>query len=83
MIVALPGFFSYLFSSNIDRMGINNRSLVSRNPFIRFGTTKFLYKSTDIIKSSHNNNVISSFISWSLNILPMKFLDTLFQISKR
>ena len=33
------------------------------------------------MKSSHNN-VISSFISWSQNILPMKFFDTLFQISK-
>ena len=32
------------------------------------------------MKSSHNNNIISSFISWSQNILPMKFLDTLFQI---
>ena len=30
-------------SSNIDRMGINNRSLVCRNPFICFVTTKFLY----------------------------------------
>ena len=32
------------------------------------------------MKSSHNNNIISSFISW---IHPMKFLNTLFQISKR
>ena len=64
-------------------MGINNRPLVSRNPFKCFSTTKFLYKSIDIIKSSHNNNIISSFISWSQNILPMKFLDTLFQVSKR
>ena len=28
---------------NIDRMGINNRSLISRNRFICFSTTKFLY----------------------------------------
>ena len=26
---------------NIDRMGINNRSLISRNTFICFSTTKF------------------------------------------
>ena len=48
-----------------------------------FGITKFLFKSIDIIKSSHNNNVISSFISYSQNIFPMKFLDALFQISKK
>ena len=42
VIVALPGLFSYLFfNSNIERMGINNRSTVNRNPFIRFGTTKY------------------------------------------
>ena len=95
VIVALPGlgvpsltFFLFFnthckLSSTIDRIVINKRSLVSRNPFICFGTTKFLYWGIDIMKSSHNNNIISSFISWSQNILPLKFLDTMFQISKR
>ena len=46
-------------------MGINKRSLVSRNPFICFGTTKFLYKSNDIKKLSHNNNIFNSFINLS------------------
>ena len=50
-------------SSHIDRMGINNRAHASRNPFICFGTTKFLYKCIDIMKSSHNNDNISNFIS--------------------
>ena len=61
-------------SSNIDRMGIDNRSLVSRNLFICFGTTKFLFKSIDIIKSSDNNTIISSFISWSQKLLDSEAL---------
>ena len=44
-------------------MGINNKSLVSRNPFICFGNTDFLYYSIDIMKSPHNNNGISRFIA--------------------
>ena len=51
--------------------------------FIGISVNKLTLKSIDIIRSSNNYNIVSSFICWNQNIVHMKILDTSFKVMKR
>ena len=61
-------------------MSIDNHPLTQRRlQFIDISVNKLTLKSVNIIQSSNNNNIVSSFI----NIVYMKILDTSFKMTKR
>ena len=63
---------------------IDNHPLTQRRlQFIGIGVNKLMLKSIDIIQSSNNNNIVSSFICWNQNIVHMKILDTSFKMTKK
>ena len=65
-------------------MPIDNHPLTQRRlQFIGIGVNKLTLKSIDIMQSSNNYNIVSSFICWNQNIFHMKILDTSFKITKR
>ena len=65
-------------------MPIDNNSLTQiRLQFIGIGVNKLTLKSVDIIQSSMNYNIVSSFICWNQRIVHMKNLDTSFKMTKR
>ena len=49
---------------------------------VGIGVNKLTLKSINIIQSSNNYNIVSSFICWNQNIVHMKILDTSFKIRK-
>ena len=48
---------------------------------IGIGVNTRLLKSIDIIQSSNNYNIVSSFTCWNQNIVHMKILDTSFKMT--
>ena len=65
-------------------MPINNHPLTQRRlQFIGINVNKLTLKSINIIQSSNNYNIVSSFICWNQNIVYMKSLDTSFKMTKR
>ena len=64
---------------SIDNYPLNQRRL----QFIGIGVNKLTLKSINIIQSSNNYNIFSSFICWNQNIVHMKILDTSFKMTKR
>ena len=65
-------------------MPIDNHPLTQRRlQFIGVGVNKLSLTRIDIIQSSNNYNVVSSFIGWNQAIVHMKILDTSFEITKR
>ena len=61
-------------------MPIANHLLTQRRPqFIGIGVNKLTLKSINIIQSSNNYNIVSSFICCHQNIVHMKILDTSFK----
>ena len=63
---------------------IDNQPLTQRRlQFIGIGVNKLMLKSIDIIQSSNNYNIVSSFICWNQNIVHMKILDTSFKMTKK
>ena len=65
-------------------MPIENHPLTQRRlQFIGISVNKLRLKSINIIKSSNNYKIISSFICWNQNIVHMKILDTSFKLTKR
>ena len=64
-------------------MPINNYPLTQRRlQFIGISVNKLTLKSINIIQSSNNYNIVSSFICWNQNIVHMKMLDTSFKMAK-
>ena len=64
-------------------MPINNHPLtLGRLQFIGISVNKLTLKSINIIQSSNNYNIVSSFICWNRNIVNMKILDTSFKMTK-
>ena len=61
----------------------DDRLLISRIAFVCLSTTKFLHSGINVMKPSDKNNIVGGFICKNLDTLPMKFLDTLFQMSER
>ena len=60
-------------------MPIDNHPLTQRRlPFIGISVNKLTLKSIDIIQSSNNYNIVSSFL-----IVHMEILDTSFKMTKR
>ena len=65
-------------------MPIDNYPLTQRRlQFIGICVNKLTFKSINIIQSSKNYNIVSSFICWNQNIVHMKILDTSFKMTKR
>ena len=65
-------------------MPIDNHPLTQRRlPFIGISVNKLTLKSIDIIQSSNNYNIVSSFFCWNQNIVHMEILDTSFKMTKR
>ena len=65
-------------------MPIDDHPLTQRRlQFIGIGVNMLRLKSINIIRSSNNYNIVSSFICWKLNIVHMKILDTSFKMRKR
>ena len=65
-------------------MPIDNHPLTQRRlQVIGIYVNKLMLKSIDIIQSSNNYNIVSSFICWNQNIVHMKILDTSFKMTKR
>ena len=65
-------------------MPIDNHPLTqSRLQFIGISVNKLMLKSINIIQSSNNYNIVSSFICWNQNIAHMKIMDTSFKMTKR
>ena len=63
---------------------IDNHPLTQRRlQFIGIGVNKLMLKSIDIIQSSDNYNIVSSFICWNQNIVHMKILHTSFKMTKK
>ena len=63
---------------------IENHPFTQRRlQFIGISVKKFTLKSINIIQSSNNYNIVSSFICRNQNIVHMKILDTSFKITKR
>ena len=57
-------------------MPIDNHPLTHRRlQFIGISVNKLTLKSINIIQSSNNYNIASSFICWNQNIAHMKILD--------
>ena len=64
-------------------MPTNNHPLTQRRlQFIGTSVNKLTLKSINIIQSSNNYNIVSSFICWNQNIVNMKILDTSFKMTK-
>ena len=59
-------------------MQVDNHPLTQRRLFIGIGVDKLTLKSIDIIQSSNNYNIVSSFICWNQNIVHKKVLDASF-----
>ena len=65
-------------------MPINSHPSTQRRlQFIGISVNKLTVKSINIIQSSNNYNIVSSFICWNQNINHMKILDTSFKMTKR
>ena len=65
-------------------MPIENHPLTQRRlQFKGISVNKLTLKSINIIQSSNNYNIVSSFICQNRNIVHMKILDTLFTMPKR
>ena len=65
-------------------MLIDNHHLTQRRlQFIGTSVNKLTFKSINIITSSSNYNIVSSFICWNQDIVHMKILDTSFKMTKR
>ena len=65
-------------------MPIDNHRLIQRRlQFIGIGVNKLTLESINIMQSSNNYNIVSSFIFWNQNIVHMKILDTSFKMTKR
>ena len=65
-------------------MSIDNNPLPQRRlRFIDISVNKLKLKSINIIQSSNNCNIVSSFICWNQNIVQIKILDTSFKMTKR
>ena len=63
---------------------IDNHILTQRRlQFIGISVKKLTLKSINIIQSSNNYNIVSSFIYWNQHIVHMKILDTSFKMGKR
>ena len=61
-------------------MPIVNQPLTQRRlQFLGISVNKLSLKSINIIQSSNNYNIVSSFICWNLNIVHMKILDRRFR----
>ena len=64
-------------------MPIDNHLLAQRRLQVTgIGVNKLTFKSINIIQSSNNYNIVSSFFCWNQNIVYMKILDTSFKITK-
>ena len=64
-------------------MHINNHPLTQRRlQFIGIGVNKLMLESINIIQSSNNYNIVSSFICWNQNIVHMKIMNTSFKMTK-
>ena len=64
-------------------MPIKNHPLtLIRLQFIGISVNKLTLKSINIIQSSNNYNIVSSFICWNQNIVSTKILDTSFKMTK-
>ena len=64
-------------------MLIDNHPLTQRRlQFIGISVNKLMLKSINIMQSSKNCNIVSSFIYWNQNIVHMKILDTSFKMTK-
>ena len=64
-------------------MPFDNHPLTrKRLQFVGIGVNKLTLKIIDIIQSSSNYNIASSFIYWNQNIVHMKILDTSFKMTK-
>ena len=64
-------------------MPMDNHPLTQRRlQFIGISANKLTLKSINIIQSSNNYNIVSSFICWNQNIVHMKILDTSFKMMK-
>ena len=63
-------------------MPINNHLNQRRLQFIGISVNKLVLKSINIIQSSNNYNIVSSFICWNQNIVHMKILDTSLKMTK-
>ena len=65
-------------------MPIDNHLLTQRRlQFIGIGVNKLTIESVDIIQSSNNYNIVSSFICWNQKIIHIKILDTSFKKTKK
>ena len=64
---------------SIDNHPLTQSSLQS----IGIGVNKLTFKNINILLSSNNYNIVSSFICWHQNIVHMKILDTSFKMTKR
>ena len=64
-------------------MPIDNHPLTQRRlQFIGISINKLTLKSVNIVQSSNNYNIASSFIWLNQNIVYMKILDTSFKMTK-
>ena len=65
-------------------MPIDNHHLTQRRlQFIGTSVNKLTFKSINIITSSSNYNIVSSFTCWNQDIVHMQILDTSFKMTKR
>ena len=65
-------------------MPIDIHTLTQRRlQFIGISVNKLTLKSINIIQSSNNYNIVSSFICWTKNIVHIQILDTSFKMTKR
>ena len=65
-------------------MPIDKRPLTQRRlQFIGIGVNKLTFKSINIIPSSNNYNIVSSFICRSQHKVHMKILDTSLKMTKK
>ena len=64
-------------------MRIDNQPLTQRRlRFLGISVNQLTLKSLNIIQSSNNYNIVSSFICWNQNIGHMKILDISFKMTK-
>ena len=65
-------------------MSIDNHPLTQKRlQFIGISVKKLTFKSINILQSSNNYNIVSSFIYWNKNTVHMKIHDTSFKVTKR
>ena len=62
---------------------VNHSLTQKRLQFIGISVNKLTLKSINIIQSSNNYSIVSSFICWDQNIVHMKILDSFFKMTKR